>query len=59
LAAELKQAFPDTEVRLIESSGGLFEVAVDGKPVFSKKAVRRHAEPGEVLKTVQQLRAGK
>jgi len=55
----LKQAFPDAEVRLIESSGGLFEVAVDGKPVFSKKASRRHAEPGEVLKTVQQLRAGK
>jgi selT/selW/selH-like putative selenoprotein len=59
LAAELKQAFPDTEVRLIESSGGLFEVAVDGRPVFSKKATRRHAEPGEVLKAIQQLRGGK
>jgi selT/selW/selH-like putative selenoprotein len=59
LAAELKQAFPDSEVRLIESSGGLFEVAVDGRPVFSKKASRRHAEPGEVLKAVQQLRGGK
>jgi selT/selW/selH-like putative selenoprotein len=59
LAAELKQAFPDTEVRLIESSGGLFEVAVDGRPVFSKKTSRRHAEPGEVLKAVQQLRGGK
>ena len=59
MAAELKQAFPDAEVRLIESSGGLFEVTVDGKPVFSKKASRRHAEPGEVLKAVQQLRGGK
>ena len=59
MAAELKQAFPDADVRLIESSGGLFEVAVDGKPVFSKKASRRHAEPGEVLKAVQQLRGGK
>jgi selT/selW/selH-like putative selenoprotein len=59
LAAELKQAFPGAEVRLIESSGGVFEVAVDGRPVFSKKASRRHAEPGEVLKTVQQLRGGK
>jgi selT/selW/selH-like putative selenoprotein len=59
LAAELKQAFPDTEVRLIESSGGLFEVAVDGRPVFSKQAIRRHAEPGEVLKAIQQLRGGK
>jgi selT/selW/selH-like putative selenoprotein len=59
LAAELKQVFPDTEVRLIESSGGLFEVAVDGRLVFSKKASRRHAEPGEVLKAIQQLRGGK
>jgi len=59
LAAELKQAYPDAEFRLIESSGGVFEVAVDGKPVFSKKASRRHAEPGEVLKAVQQLRGGK
>jgi selT/selW/selH-like putative selenoprotein len=59
LAAELKQAYPGTEVRLIESSGGAFEVAVDGRPVFSKKASRRHAEPGEILKAVQQLRGGK
>jgi selT/selW/selH-like putative selenoprotein len=59
LAAELKQAFPDAEVRLIESTGGVFEVMVDGKPVFSKKASRRHAAPGEVLKAVQQLRGGK
>jgi selT/selW/selH-like putative selenoprotein len=59
LAAELKQAYPDAEVRLIESSGGVFEVAVDGRPVYSKKASRRHAEPGEVLKAVQQLRGGK
>jgi selenoprotein W-related protein len=49
LAAELKQAFPDVEVKLIESSGGVFEVAVDGNLVFSKKATRRHAEPGEVV----------
>jgi selT/selW/selH-like putative selenoprotein len=59
LAAELKQAYPDAEVRFIESSGGVFEVAVDGRPVFSKKASRRHAESGEVLKAVQQLRGGK
>jgi selT/selW/selH-like putative selenoprotein len=59
LAAELKQAYPDAEVSLIESTGGVFEVAVDGRSVFSKKASRRHAEPGEVLKAVQQLRGGK
>jgi selT/selW/selH-like putative selenoprotein len=55
----LKQAFPDADVRLVESSGGLFEVMADGKLVFSKKALRRHAEPGEVLKAIQQVRGGK
>jgi selT/selW/selH-like putative selenoprotein len=45
-------------VRLIESSGGLFEVTVDGKLVFSKKALRRHAEPGEVLNAIRQSRGG-
>jgi selT/selW/selH-like putative selenoprotein len=48
----LKKAYPDAEVRLVESSGGLFEVTVDGKLVFSKKAARRHAEPGEVVRLI-------
>jgi selenoprotein W-related protein len=59
LATELKQTFPNAEVRLIQSSGGLFEVTVDGQLVFSKKATRRHAEPGEVLKAIQRLSGGK
>jgi selenoprotein W-related protein len=54
LAAELKQAFPDPEVRLIPSSGGVFEVNVDGELVFSKKASRRHAEPGEVVRLIRE-----
>jgi selT/selW/selH-like putative selenoprotein len=54
----LKQAYPEADVRLIESSGGVFEVAVDGQSVFSKKQLRRHAAPGEVLKIIQQVRGG-
>ena len=53
MAAELKQAWPETDVRLIPSSGGVFEVKVDSELVFSKKALRRHAEPGEVVKLIQ------
>jgi selT/selW/selH-like putative selenoprotein len=48
--------YPDAEIRLLESSGGLFEVTVDGTLVFSKKATRRHAQPGEVLQAIQQVR---
>jgi selenoprotein W-related protein len=39
---------------LVPSSGGVFEVAVDGKLVFSKKALNRHAEPGEDLELISQ-----
>ena len=47
--AEIKKAYPDAEVLLIPSSGGLFEVTRDGMTIFSKKALGRHARPGEVL----------
>jgi predicted Rdx family selenoprotein len=47
--AELEKAIPGVEVELIRSGGGVFEVVADGRLVFSKKALRRHAEPGEVV----------
>jgi selT/selW/selH-like putative selenoprotein len=55
----LKQAYPDAHIRLIQASGGLFEVAVDGQLVYSKKATGRHAAPGEVRQAVERLRGGK
>lgn len=54
----MRERFPEATVRLIESSGGLFEVQVDGNLVFSKKALGRHAEPGEVVRLIEQRRAG-
>ncbi|PYO73373.1 MAG: hypothetical protein DMD64_07450 [Gemmatimonadetes bacterium] len=54
MAAELRDAFPHAEVRLIQSSGGVFEVDVDGRRVFSKKTTKRHAEPGEVLRLIRE-----
>ncbi len=50
MAAEVKEAYPDVEVNLIESSGGRCEVTVDGSLVFSKQELGRHAEDGEVLR---------
>ena len=39
------------ELRLITSSGGAYEITVNGKLIFSKKNIQmRHAEPGEVFK---------
>jgi selenoprotein W-related protein len=45
---------PGAEVETIPSSGGVFEVVVDGKLVFSKKALGRHAKPGEVVELIRQ-----
>jgi selT/selW/selH-like putative selenoprotein len=59
LAAELKQAFPDAEIRMLEATGGLFEVTVDGTLVFSKRATRRHPQPGEVLQAVRHAKGEK
>jgi selT/selW/selH-like putative selenoprotein len=33
---------------MIPASGGKFEVVINGELVFSKKALKRHAEPGEI-----------
>ncbi len=55
--AEIRAAFPHTEVRLIESSGGVFEVELDGRRVFSKKTLKRHAGPGEVVQLMREAGA--
>jgi selenoprotein W-related protein len=50
----LNQYKNDVEVaRLIPSSGGVFEVRVDGVTVFSKKAEHeRFPDPGEALQRI-------
>lgn len=47
--AELLEKFePDVEaITLIPSSGGCFEVKVNGQLLYSKLATHRHPEPGE------------
>ena len=54
MAAEIEKEFPGAQIKLIEASGGLFEVTVDGELVFSKKELGRHAEPGEVLGLIRE-----
>lgn len=39
---------------LIPSDGGQFEVVVDDRLIYSKKATGRHAEPGEIHRLFQQ-----
>jgi len=37
------------EFSFIMGSKGAFEFKVDGETLYSKKEIKRHAEPGEVL----------
>ena len=46
--------FETTELLLVPSDGGKFEVTVDGDLLYSKKRNGRHAEPGEVVALVRQ-----
>lgn len=40
---------------LITGSKGAFEFTVDDELLYSKKALGRHAEPGEILSLFQEL----
>ena len=53
MAAEIRERFPDATIELAKSSGGRFEVLRDGAPVFQKSVLRRHAEPGEVVRLLE------
>lgn len=41
------------ESTLTPGGGGVFDVVVDGKTIFSKKSVGRFPEPGEVVGMLQ------
>jgi predicted Rdx family selenoprotein len=43
------------ELRLVTGSKGIFDVEVDGKMLYSKRAEGRHANPGEVLERFRKL----
>lgn len=38
------------DLRIVTGANGVFDVRVDGELLYSKKAIGRHAEPGEVLR---------
>lgn len=48
---------PIERVELVPSGGGVFEVKADGRTIFSKKEVGRHADPEEVLTSLASLLA--
>jgi selenoprotein W-related protein len=53
LAAEIRRRFANANVSLIPSRGGRFEVMADGRAVFEKSKLNRHAQPGEVIRLLE------
>lgn len=54
----MADAFEDklgVKPRLIESDGGVFEVEVDGKRIFSKKETGRFPEHDEIFTAIEKL----
>jgi selT/selW/selH-like putative selenoprotein len=49
VSAEIKDAFPDADVELIDGGRGVFDVTVDGELLYSRHQTRRHMSPGEVV----------
>ncbi|TAJ16942.1 MAG: SelT/SelW/SelH family protein [Planctomycetota bacterium] len=54
LVAELRAAFPHDEVdcELVQSSGGAFEISLDGRKLFSKLALKRFPAYQEIPKLI-------
>ncbi len=55
MEARIKEAFPGTTVELIEGGGGIYDVRADGRLVFSKHGVGRHAEWDEVREALAEI----
>ena len=47
-----------TSLELIPSSGGAFEIEVDGELIFSKKELNRHPAAPEIKKLIKAKLAG-
>lgn len=56
LVAELLKTFEDRieSVTVVPSDDGRFEVSLDGRLIYSKLETGRHAQPGEVVRLVQE-----
>ena len=53
---ELKAKYPDSNIKLIEGSGGIFDVTCNGKLIYSKLNIegQRFPHEGEITKLIEQ-----
>jgi len=51
----LKESYPDAEITLSKSSGGIFDVKCNGKLIYSKQNIeeRRFPNDGEITQLIK------
>ncbi|NOZ94257.1 MAG: hypothetical protein GXP47_05895 [Acidobacteria bacterium] len=54
MAAEIQRELGVTP-RLVKGKGGVFDVVVDGRLVFSKHQLHRFPDPGEVVRRIREM----
>ena len=54
MEAKLKQTFQGIHVQLISSGGGVFEVTLNDRLIFSKRSLDRFPDDGEIEKLIEQ-----
>ena len=54
LEAKLKQTFQGIDVQLISSGGGVFEVTLNDRLIFSKRSLNRFPDDSEIEKLIEQ-----
>ena len=52
----MRERYPEATIEMIASSGGRFEVTVDGSPIYEKSRLGRHAKPGEIAQLLAKAR---
>jgi selT/selW/selH-like putative selenoprotein len=53
LAAAIRERHPGAEITMNPSGGGRFEVSLDGRAIFEKSKLGRHAQPEEILRLIE------
>ena len=54
MEAHLKAKYNGADIKLISSGGGVFEITLDNELIFSKKALGRFPDDGEIDNLIDQ-----
>ena len=54
MEAHLKTKYNGADIKLISSGGGVFEITLDNELIFSKKALGRFPDDGEIDNLINQ-----